>query len=60
MIKIPDNYIICPEDCGCHHGARFDQIECCCPWWCGYEKKEVPDWEEKYKEHEKLMVLLNG
>lgn len=27
--------VICKEDCHCHNGARYDQIECMCEWFCG-------------------------
>lgn len=32
-------YKMCKSDCPCHEGARYDQIECKCPWYCGDEVK---------------------
>jgi len=29
---------VCNRDCKCHQGARYDQIECICPFWCGDER----------------------
>ena len=35
--------IVCHQDCPCHRGARYDQIECKCDWFCGedYNKELV-------------------
>ena len=46
---------MCSDNCECHNGARYDQIECSCPWWCGYKKDEVPNWEQLNKEHIELI-----
>jgi len=31
---------MCKRDCSCHQGARYDQIECRCEWYCGDEINE--------------------
>ena len=50
--------ITCPENCACHEGADFDQIECTCPWWCGYDEDEVPNWKQLNKEHAEMLERL--
>ena len=27
--------VVCKRDCACHNGARYNQIECMCDWFCG-------------------------
>ena len=33
--------LTCLENCLCHDGARYDQIECCCPYWCGNSEHQI-------------------
>ena len=33
--KYTERLVMCSEDCACHKGARYDQIECRCDWFCG-------------------------
>ncbi len=53
--KNHEDCVMCSDNCECHNGARYDQIECSCPWWCGYKKDEVPNWEQLNKEHIELI-----
>lgn len=46
--------VSCLEDCSCHNGARYDQIECRCDWFCGEDVsdeliQELNSKNEKYK-----------
>ena len=34
-ITFKKSIVVCSEDCACHKGARYDQIECKCDWFCG-------------------------
>lgn len=41
----------CLKNCACHDGARYDQIECICPAWCGNEEFDyvLKEESEPYK-----------
>ena len=44
-----EQFVVCSRDCACHRGARYDQIECICEWFCGHELSDVKDAIKKEK-----------
>ena len=52
MIK---QYVTCNRECACHKGARYDQIECMCEWFCGYELGKDCSLEDLKGEHYEII-----